>query len=37
MPEQADRRGLYGMSVAAELTGVAPQNLRFYEARGLLE
>lgn len=29
-------RALYGISVAAELTGVAPQNLRAYEARGLL-
>jgi MerR family transcriptional regulator/heat shock protein HspR len=32
-----DRRGLYGISVTSELTGVAPQNLRTYEARGLLE
>lgn len=31
------RRALYGMSVAAELTGVNPQNLRAYEAKGLLE
>jgi MerR family transcriptional regulator/heat shock protein HspR len=30
-------RGLYGISVASELTGVAPQNLRVYESRGLLE
>jgi MerR family transcriptional regulator/heat shock protein HspR len=30
-------RGVYGMSVAAELTGVNPQNLRAYEAKGLLE
>jgi MerR family transcriptional regulator/heat shock protein HspR len=28
---------LYGISVAAELTGVNPQMLRAYEARGLLE
>jgi DNA-binding transcriptional MerR regulator len=33
MPE----RGLYGISVAAELTGVNPQSLRIYEAKGLLE
>jgi MerR family transcriptional regulator/heat shock protein HspR len=32
-----DRRGLYGISVTSELTGVAPQNLRAYEARGLVE
>ena len=30
-------RALYGISVAAELTGVDPQMLRTYEARGLLE
>lgn len=30
-------RALYGMSVTAELTGVNPQMLRAYEARGLLE
>ena len=28
---------LYGISVAAELTGVNPQMLRAYEARGLLD
>src|SRR5271165_2152026 len=28
--------GLYGISVAAELVGSAPQNLRLYEARGLI-
>jgi MerR family transcriptional regulator, heat shock protein HspR len=27
---------VYGISVAAALTGSAPQNLRLYEARGLL-
>lgn len=32
-PEQA----LYGISVASELTGVNPQMLRAYEARGLLQ
>ncbi len=30
-------KGLFGMSVAAELTGVHPQALRSYEAKGLLE
>lgn len=30
-------RALYGISVAAELTGVNPQMLRVYENRGLLE
>lgn len=29
-------RALYGISVAAELTGVNPQTLRGYEAKGLL-
>lgn len=30
-------RPLYGISVAAELTGVNPQMLRAYEARGLID
>lgn len=30
-------RALFGISVVAELTGVDPQMLRHYEARGLLE
>jgi MerR family transcriptional regulator, heat shock protein HspR len=29
-------RGVYGISVAAELSGVGPQTLRLYEERGLL-
>lgn len=29
-------RALYGISVAAELTGVNPQMLRAYEAKGLI-
>lgn len=29
--------GVYGISVAAELVGMDAQNLRAYEARGLLE
>ena len=30
-------RGVYGISVAAELVGMGVQNLRLYEARGLLQ
>jgi DNA-binding transcriptional MerR regulator len=30
-------RGVYGITVAAELVGMGVQNLRLYEARGLLE
>jgi len=33
----ADTRGLYVISVAAELAGVHPQTLRIYERKGLLE
>jgi MerR family transcriptional regulator/heat shock protein HspR len=29
-------RGVYGITTAAELVGMGPQNLRLYEARGLL-
>ena len=29
-------RGVYGISVAAELVGLEAQSLRLYEARGLL-
>lgn len=29
-------RGVYGISVAAELVGMDPQSLRLYERRGLL-
>lgn len=37
MPTDSDpNRALYGISVAGELTGVDPQMLRLYEARGLL-
>lgn len=32
-----DERGVYGISVAAELVGMGVQNLRAYEARGLLQ
>jgi DNA-binding transcriptional MerR regulator len=34
--ESDPSRGVYGISVAASLVGSAPQNLRLYEARGLL-
>jgi MerR family transcriptional regulator/heat shock protein HspR len=30
-------RGVYGISVAADLVGMGVQTLRLYEARGLLE
>jgi DNA-binding transcriptional MerR regulator len=30
-------RGVYGISVASELVGMPAQNLRLYEARGLVE
>ena len=30
-------RGLYSISVAAELTGVGPQTLRLYETKGLVD
>jgi MerR family transcriptional regulator, heat shock protein HspR len=37
-PEWADLdRGLFGISVAAELAGLHPQTLRIYEREGLLE
>ena len=31
-----DARGVYGISVTAELVGTGVQNLRLYERRGLL-
>jgi DNA-binding transcriptional MerR regulator len=37
VPEPDDERGVYGISVAAELVGMGVQTLRLYEARGLLE
>jgi DNA-binding transcriptional MerR regulator len=38
MPASPDpARGVYGISVAAELVGIDPQSLRLYERRGLLE
>ncbi|MDQ2836494.1 MAG: MerR family transcriptional regulator [Actinomycetota bacterium] len=35
--EPAADQGVYGISVAADLVGMGVQNLRLYEARGLLE
>ncbi len=37
MPGTRETRGLYVISVAAELAGVHPQTLRIYERKGLLE
>jgi DNA-binding transcriptional MerR regulator len=37
MTQPDSDRGVYGISVAAELVGTGVQNLRLYEARGLLE
>src|SRR5437867_11621319 len=34
---ERDKRGLYVISVAAELAGVHPQTLRIYERRGLVD
>lgn len=36
-PSPDHDRGVYGISVAAELVGMGVQTLRLYEARGLLE
>jgi MerR family transcriptional regulator, heat shock protein HspR len=35
-PESDSSRGVFGMSVAAELVGLDPQSLRLYERRGLI-
>lgn len=35
-PPARSARGVYGISVASELTGIDPQTLRLYERRGLL-
>src|SRR6476660_10301273 len=35
-PLARSARGVYGISVAAELVGIDPQSLRLYERRGLL-
>ncbi|MEX2253605.1 MAG: MerR family transcriptional regulator [Thermoleophilaceae bacterium] len=36
MPEPEEVRGVFMISVAAELAGMHPQTLRIYEARGLI-
>ncbi|MDT5066050.1 MAG: MerR family transcriptional regulator, heat shock protein HspR, partial [Mycobacterium sp.] len=39
MPEDPlvrSAHGVYGISVASELSGIDPQTLRLYERRGLL-
>jgi MerR family transcriptional regulator, heat shock protein HspR len=35
-PERRSDRGVYSISVAAELTGIEPHTLRAYERAGLL-
>jgi MerR family transcriptional regulator/heat shock protein HspR len=35
-PVPRSARGVYGISVASELSGIDPQTLRLYERRGLL-
>ncbi len=37
MTDVDSARGVYGITTAAELVGMGVQNLRAYEARGLLE
>lgn len=37
MTEPGHDRGVYGISITAELVGTGVQNLRLYEARGLVE
>jgi DNA-binding transcriptional MerR regulator len=37
LARHASDQAVYGISVAAELLDVAPQTLRVYEARGLVE
>lgn len=36
MADQGEDRGLYAISVVAELLGTGQQNIRLYERRGLL-
>lgn len=36
LPEDDPNRGVYGISVAAELVGMDPQSLRLYERRKLI-
>jgi MerR family transcriptional regulator/heat shock protein HspR len=35
-PVSRSARGVYGITVASELSGIDPQTLRLYERRGLL-
>jgi DNA-binding transcriptional MerR regulator len=35
-PVPATHRGVYGISVTSELSGIGPQTLRLYERRGLV-
>jgi MerR family transcriptional regulator, heat shock protein HspR len=37
MTQPDSDRGVYGITVAADLVGTGVQNLRLYEARGLIE
>jgi DNA-binding transcriptional MerR regulator len=37
MTQRDSDRGVYGITVAADLVGTGVQNLRLYEARGLIE
>jgi DNA-binding transcriptional MerR regulator len=37
MSVPSPERGLYSISVAAELTGIGPQTLRLYEKKGLVD
>ncbi|HZZ96507.1 MAG TPA: MerR family transcriptional regulator [Jatrophihabitantaceae bacterium] len=37
LPSRDAARGVYGITTAAELVGMGVQNLRLYEARGLVE
>lgn len=37
MTEHPRARGVYAISVAAEIVGMGQQNLRLYERKGLLE
>ena len=36
LTNDSSARGVYGISVASELSGIGPQTLRLYERRGLL-
>ena len=36
-PDSPSDRAVYAISVASEVTGIEPQNLRNYEAKGLID